>query len=63
VRELKKCQNPPEYTLDELNGFPRGFTASAGISDTRRAYLMENALVVGIVRRIGQALDEACQAE
>lgn len=49
--------------LDELNGFPRGFTAAAGISDTKRAFLMENALVVGIVRRIGQALDEACQAE
>lgn len=49
--------------LDELNGFPRGFTAAAGISDTKRAFLMENALAVGIVRRIGQALDEACQAE
>lgn len=49
--------------LDELNGFPRGFTAAPGISDTKRAFLMGNALVVGIVRRIGSALDEARQAE
>lgn len=49
--------------LDELNGFPRGFTAVPDISDTKRAFLMGNALVVGIVRRIGSALSEAQQAE
>lgn len=49
--------------LDELNGFPRGFTAAPGISDTKRAFLMGNALVVGIVHRIGNALSEAGQAE
>lgn len=42
--------------LEEMNGFPRGFTELEGISDTRRAFFMGNALVVGLVERIGVAL-------
>ncbi|WP_322008015.1 DNA (cytosine-5-)-methyltransferase [Paraburkholderia tropica] len=42
--------------LESLNGFPRGFTAVEGVSDVARARLMGNALVVPIVRRIGDAL-------
>lgn len=42
--------------LEELNGFPRGFTALDGVSDVKRAFLMGNALVVGIVAAIGRAL-------
>ncbi|MBB5422642.1 hypothetical protein HDG40_000783 [Paraburkholderia sp. JPY158] len=42
--------------LEALNGFPRGFTAHPGVSDVARATLMGNALVVGLVRRIGEAL-------
>ncbi|MGF6505876.1 DNA (cytosine-5-)-methyltransferase [Paraburkholderia sp. 32] len=42
--------------LEALNGFPRGFTARPGVSDVARAMLMGNALVVGLVRRIGEAL-------
>lgn len=42
--------------LEELNGFPRGFTDHAEISDITRAMLMGNALVVGLVTRIGSAL-------
>ena len=45
--------------LEALNGFPRGFTDIPGISDAQRGFLMGNALVVGIVRRIGCALIEA----
>ena len=45
--------------LEALNGFPRGFTDIPGISDAQRGFLMGNALVVGIVRRIGCALLEA----
>ncbi len=45
--------------LEELNGFPRGWT-DTGMSDGRRAFMMGNALVVGVVMRIGQAIkDEA----
>jgi len=42
--------------LEELNGFPRGFTRLEGVSDVKRAFLMGNALVVGVVRAIGSAL-------
>lgn len=42
--------------LEQLNGFPRGFAEHPGVSDAKRAFLMGNALVVGLVERIGQAL-------
>lgn len=42
--------------LEELNGFPRGFTALDGVSDVKRAFMMGNALVVDIVAAIGRAL-------
>lgn len=48
--------------LEELMGFPRGHTALAGIPDARRAFLMGNAVVVGVVRRIGESLVAAVQA-
>jgi DNA (cytosine-5)-methyltransferase 1 len=40
--------------LERLNGFPDGWTA--GMPDTKRAFCMGNALVVGLVRRIGDTL-------
>lgn len=42
--------------LEELTGFPRGFTALAGLSGPQRAHLMGNALVCGVVTRIAMAL-------
>ena len=44
--------------LDSLNGFPRGFTRLAGVSDVKRAFLMGNALVTGVVACIGKCLAE-----
>jgi DNA (cytosine-5)-methyltransferase 1 len=41
--------------LERLNGFPDGWTE--GMPDSRRAFMMGNALVVGIVHRIGKALE------
>jgi DNA (cytosine-5)-methyltransferase 1 len=41
--------------LEELNGFPRGWT-NTGMSDMKRAFCMGNALVVGIVERIGEEI-------
>ena len=46
--------------LERLNGFEDGWTS--GFSDSRRAFLMGNALVVGIVGRIAQALVERAAA-
>ena len=48
--------------LDQLQGFPRGWT-DTGMSDGRRAFCMGNALVVGIPHRIGQALVRSIEIE
>jgi len=40
--------------LERLNGFPDGHTELAG--DGRRAFFMGNALVCGVVKRIGEAI-------
>ena len=42
--------------LEELNGFPRGFTQLGGVNDIARAKLMGNALITGVVARIGLAM-------
>jgi DNA (cytosine-5)-methyltransferase 1 len=47
--------------LEELMGFPRGHTDLPKVSANTRAMLMGNALVVGIVTRIGTALHKAIQ--
>ena len=38
--------------LEALNGFPAGWT-DTGMTDVQRAFCMGNALIVGIVKRIG----------
>ena len=42
--------------LERLNMFPDNHTQLEGISDTKRAFFMGNALVVGIVEKIGKTL-------
>ena len=42
--------------LERLNMFPDHHTKLEGISDTKRAFFMGNALVVGIVEKIGASL-------
>ncbi len=44
--------------LERLNMFPDHHTKLDGFSDTKRAFFMGNALVVGIVEKIGIALSE-----
>ena len=49
--------------LERLNGFPGDWTA--GMSDGKRAFMMGNALVVGLVERIADELikdDRACRS-
>lgn len=41
--------------LERLNMFPDHHTELAGISDTKRVFFMGNALVVGVIERIGNA--------
>ena len=42
--------------LERLNMFPENHTKLEGITDTKRAFFMGNALVVGVVEKIGAAL-------
>ncbi len=52
--------------LERLNGFPDGWTSVGAdgnqISDVRRAFFMGNALVVGLIERVGKVLAEEIQA-
>jgi DNA (cytosine-5)-methyltransferase 1 len=41
--------------LERLNGFPDDWTKT-GMPDTRRAFMMGNALVVGIVDCVGKSI-------
>jgi DNA (cytosine-5)-methyltransferase 1 len=43
--------------LERLNGFPDDWT-NTGMSDGRRAFMMGNALVVGLVDRVARALSD-----
>ena len=42
--------------LERLNMFPDDHTKFQKVSDTQRAFLMGNALVIGVVERIGEVL-------
>lgn len=42
--------------LERLNMFPDNHTKLDGITDTKRAFFMGNALVVGVIEKIGVAL-------
>ena len=42
--------------LERLNMFPDNHTKLKGITDTKRAFLMGNALVVGVIEKIGNEL-------
>lgn len=49
--------------LEALQGFPTGWT-DTGMTDGNRAFCMGNALVVGVVHRIGRALaTQLCRSE
>jgi DNA (cytosine-5)-methyltransferase 1 len=52
--------------LERLNGFPDGWTARGAegnsISDVRRAFFMGNALVVGLIERVGKVLADEIKA-
>jgi DNA (cytosine-5)-methyltransferase 1 len=47
--------------LEKINMFPPTHTKMEGITDAKRAFFMGNALVIGIVERIGLELQNAIQ--
>ena len=44
--------------LERLNMFPDDHTKLEGVTDTKRAFFMGNALVVGVIEKIGVALNQ-----
>ena len=44
--------------LERLNMFPDNHTKLDGITDTKRAFFMGNALVVGVIEKIGKELEK-----
>jgi DNA (cytosine-5)-methyltransferase 1 len=44
--------------LERLNMFPDNHTKLEGVSDTKRAFFMGNALVVGVIEKIGEELNK-----
>lgn len=49
--------------LERLNMFPDEHTKLNGITDTKRAFFMGNALVVGVIEKIGVALTQKINNE
>ncbi len=56
IRCKKGLRRLTPIELELLNGFKPNHTLIPGISDAKRAFMMGNALVVGVVERLGQAL-------
>ena len=45
--------------LERLNMFPDDFTKIEGISNSKRGFLMGNALVIGIVQKIANSISKS----
>ncbi|WP_343486860.1 DNA (cytosine-5-)-methyltransferase [Allomuricauda sp. d1] len=58
VQTEKGLRRLTPVELERLNMFPDDHTKLDGITNTKRAFFMGNALVVGVVEKIGAALAE-----
>lgn len=58
VQTAKGLRRLTPVELERLNMFPDNHTEMEGISDTKRAFFMGNALVVGVVEKLGAALND-----
>ena len=47
---------------ERINGFPDNWT-NTGMSDKKRYFMMGNALVVGVIKQIGEELDKIIENE
>jgi DNA (cytosine-5)-methyltransferase 1 len=56
VQTAKGLRRLTPVELERLNMFPDNHTLLEGVSDTKRAFFMGNALVVGVVAQIGSVL-------
>ncbi|PCJ91872.1 MAG: DNA (cytosine-5-)-methyltransferase [Flavobacteriaceae bacterium] len=58
VETKKGLRRLTPLELERLNMFPDNHTQLEQVSNTKRAFLMGNALVVGVVEKIGEALSK-----
>ena len=56
VKTQKGLRRLTPIELERLNMFPDNHTQLEGVSDTKRAFFMGNALVIGVVEKIALAL-------
>jgi DNA (cytosine-5)-methyltransferase 1 len=63
IQTAKGYRRLSPVELERLNMFPDNHTKMDGITDTKRAFFMGNALVVGVVEKIGIALTEKIKNE
>lgn len=56
IQTKKGLRRLTPIELERLNMFPDNHSQLEGVSDTKRAFFMGNALVVGIIEKIGEAL-------
>ena len=63
IQTLKGFRRLSPVELERLNMFPDNHTKMDGISDTKRAFFMGNALVVGVIEKIGIALTKKIKNE
>ena len=59
IYSRKRYRRLTPLELERLNMFPDNFTESSDISNTKRAFFMGNALVVGVVEKLGSVLSRA----
>ena len=57
IKDGSKHRRLTPIELERLNMFPDNHTAHLGSTNTKRAFFMGNALVVGVVENIGAALN------
>lgn len=63
VLQNGRCRRLHPIELERLNGFPDDFTEHPQITDSQRAFFMGNALVVGVVKKLANALAKAIRNE
>lgn len=59
IKTKKGYRRLTPVELERLNMFPDNHTQLDGVTDTKRAFFMGNALVVGVVEKIGKTLFDA----
>jgi len=63
IKTAKGYRRLTPVELERLNMFPDNHTKFDGVTDTKRAFFMGNALVVGVIEKIGVALTQKINNE